>query len=923
MTLDVVAPVVSNTPPFRMRYVRTDAATPYFGWPNLSWIIYNPPTSRLFVTDPYTNRIYVLDPTTESVVGTIMVPGAYGIDDTADHSTLYVGTQIGDVYAIDPVGMTVTKRYLASQIGPGGFASYSVRVMSDGRLALLGGQGGYASIDGYRQFALWNPADNSISTYWPDQCTPSMSSILAFNRTPDRTAVVMGAGGGAFCKLDASTGKTDITYVPGLSFTSDFAMSPDGEWVVFAQGYQGSGQAIVFNLQTLAQVAQFSVAGDTSSAADLFISPDSKTLYVSSSSIVYAYDLSTGQQTGWLPNIVVEPYTGGSAVGPSYGPQIQAMDTTGLLVGPMEEGVGFLDTTTLRTGAVGTQFLNGYLNPATGPTSGGTQTNWTDYFAGTATLESLPDVYFGSQTASAVSVSSGTITVTTPFGAPGRADVYALTPPSDGGVQLLPEAYSYGPTVLEITPNAATAEGGLGAIFGYGFGPTSATTFPSNLKMTVGGHAANITTFNGNTYGISAPPFPLEGFTYTIPAGKAGSTASVTVSSSSGSVTIPQGIIYLPAIQQYPLRNSALAQGIYDPFQDVYYFTDAANIQIFSRSSGAWLSPINIPSSDDPQRLWGIALSPDGSKLAFADSQGMALYVLNPDNPAVVTKYPIPEPQPGAPILPIGVAISDAGVIYFTAANPEISGATAFFKFDTNTQQVKNYNIVGPGLTTDNYLRTAISSDNSTVYFNSDGQVFSIDTATDAVTYATQDQTCCYGDYDLSLSSNQSVLAATGYFYDSSLNAESYNALNLREMMAVSYVYGEKLSPDGRLLFQPTVNGIDVLDARLGNLLERIALPITLSPNYDALVSDGTDNILVAITGASGDGIAVIDLTSIPDPSPLPYIADLLRVKHPPATEAAASNNHSATQVQAGGRSSRTPARPTVPHVTVSILRPR
>ena len=37
------------------------------------------------------------------------------------------------------------------------------------------------------------------------------------------------------------------------------------------------------------------------------------------------------------------------------------------------------------------------------------------------------------------------------------------------------------------------------------------------------------------------------------------------------------------------------------------------------------------------------------------------------------------------------------------------------------------------------------------------------------------------------------------------------------------------------------------------------------------MVSDGTDNVLVAITGETGDGIAVVDLTSLPEPLPLPY----------------------------------------------------
>jgi hypothetical protein len=72
------------------------------------------------------------------------------------------------------------------------------------------------------------------------------------------------------------------------------------------------------------------------------------------------------------------------------------------------------------------------------------------------------------------------------------------------------------------------------------------------------------------------------------------------------------------------------------------------------------------------------------------------------------------------------------------------------------------------------------------------------------------------------------------------------------------------------LLFQPAIDGIDVFDGTLGNLLQRVSLPTLLSENYDALVSDGKDNVLIAITG-NGDGIAIVDLTSIPEPAILPF----------------------------------------------------
>jgi hypothetical protein len=166
----------------------------------------------------------------------------------------------------------------------------------------------------------------------------------------------------------------------------------------------------------------------------------------------------------------------------------------------------------------------------------------------------------------------------------------------------------------------------------------------------------------------------------------------------------------------------------------------------------------------------------------------------------------------------------------------------------------------------------AVAGDQTKAYFNNDGSVFTVATATDQVTYATVDPGCCYGDYDLAVASNGNTVEATGYLYDANLNANSYLVLNDRESLVAQYVYGTKLSPDGGLLFQPGVNGIDVFDARLGTVRAQISLPVALSQNFDALVSDGKDNVLVAITGQTGNGIAVVDLSSLSEPTPLPYL---------------------------------------------------
>lgn len=894
LSLAVIAVPTSNTPPSRTRYVETDSTTPYFLFPNSKWIIYNPPTNRFFLADPDMNCVIVLDAATEKMVGSIPVPGAFSVDDTPDHSTLYVGTQMGDVYEISASTMAVTHRYLASQIGPYGFKAYSVLVMADGRLALLGGEGGLP-VDGFADFAIWNPSDNSITIYassygggeisgpfgsvpYTTVCGP-MLNIGVFNRTPDRTRVLLASidSDGTVCELNETTGAS--SYVdPGIGFVPRVTQTPDGKLLLVPEQEQYSpsgGPVLVLDANTLAKVGQFNVAGDVTPAGASFVSPDSSTFYITSqTNIVYAYSLSTYQLIGWFPSPWVISLAGGLDYGPPNVPDIQAADGNGLLAGPMEEGVGFLDVGSMRTGAVGTQVTNACFDPVTGPPSGDTRTtSLHNVLSGSVPLSS---VYVGGQAAPSATVSSYKLSITTPPGAPGPAGVYASL--SDGGELIVPDGFSYGPTILEATPNMSPAGGGgTGVVYGYGFGPPNEITgIPPGLQVTVGGQPAKITGYAWNAYNNSynppCPPLPLQAFAYTIPPGVNGLSADVTVSTNSGSTTLHGGMTYIPSMDQFALAGASLAQGIYDPYNDLYYFTDATSLRVFSLSSGAWQTPIAIPGAE---RLWGLGLSPDGSKLAIADVQADKIYILDPANPSAIQSYPVPQPGTGAQRNPVGVAVSDAGAVYFAAETLGGSGYTGFFKLDTSSGQVTDYGIDSPdiysnGQALDSYLRTLISPDGSSVYFNADGLAFRVDTATDNVSYASEDPGCCYGNYDLAVSANPTRVAATGYYYDANLNAESYQALNIREAMNVSYVNGEKLSPDGSLLFKPTTEGIDVFDARVGRLLESVSLPVTLSANYDALVSDGTDNVLVAITG-SGDGIAEINLSSIPEPAPISY----------------------------------------------------
>jgi len=912
-----------STLPTRTRYVRSDAVTEYGYSLNSHWAVYNATTSRFFVTDPDSNHIFVFDSSTEKMIGSITVPGAYGIDQTPDGSTLYVGTLIGDVYTINTTSMAVTQRYMASQIGPYGFQGLISLVLSNGNIALLGAAGGIPSVDGSASFAVWDPTNNSITIYASSygagqlngvpvsQVCGSMENIGGFALTADRTTVIVGSidSDGTLCEVNASTGQ-DSYVAGGASFIFKIVTSPDGNYIALPVY---PGQVELFNAHTLAKVTQFAVSGDTSSASSLVFSADSQTLFAPNETTVYAYSIS-GQPTGWLPNITMEPESGGSNVAPSDNPVYEVSDNTGLLAGAMEEGFGFLDTTAINNGPLGSIFVNAYLSPATGPTSGGTPVQWEE--PGTD-LTFSPTIYFGGNTGSSASVSEETANVTTPPGAPGAVPVYLFAP--DGGMQLIPDGFSYGPSVLEVTPNASTADGGgTGVIYGYGFGPTGLTTIPTNLGVRVAGETATIVAFQGDAYLSSAPPFPLQSISYTIPVASSGSSGTVSVTSSSGQAVAQTSLAYLPATQQFSLPGSQLVQGIYDPVRDVYYFTDTNRIQVFSLTQQQWLSPIAISAPNGAtQRLWGIALSSDGSKLAVTDAQADVIYLINPANTSSVQTFSGPA-QSGITLQPAGVAISNSGIVYFAVAVEGVSEGNGFYQLDTSTGTLTVLGNGAPGLSSFNgsgdlYFRTEISSDNTHVFFNNDGYVFDIATTTGAISSATVDQECCYGNYELALSSGQTQFEASNYLYDTNLNAESFLTVNDREALDISYVYGAKLSPDGTLLFQPSTNGIDVFDGRLGILLDRIALPFALSANYDALVEDGQDNKLIAITGANGNGIAVVDLTSLTEPGPLPYAAATRRL-----TRGSLESNVPHTKA-----SGSAPGVHVIPHVTHFILAPR
>jgi hypothetical protein len=153
--------------------------------------------------------------------------------------------------------------------------------------------------------------------------------------------------------------------------------------------------------------------------------------------------------------------------------------------------------------------------------------------------------------------------------------------------------------------------------------------------------------------------------------------------------------------------------------------------------------------------------------------------------------------------------------------------------------------------------------------------------------------------------------------------------LNVAESVDADYLYGAALSADGTLLFQPADQAIDVFDGNTGSFRARVSLPVPLSPNFRALVSNNRDSRLVAITGSNGNGIAVIDLNSIPEPAPLTYQADAVSAHLPtshrritPSAIAGAVKARNAFSVVPAIHRRRSPLFPSLSHAQSMVQAP-
>ena len=612
---------VASTLP-RTTYVRTDAtlaADVPSGEPHHRHITYDPANKHVFLANRAMNRVEVFSTSSQTQIAEISVPGATSADLSADGATVWIGTALNEVVAIDPSSLTIKNRYSVAGLTP------IPNIVFDRPVEVLSLSNGKCMVR-LRQpaaaeslLALWDPASNSLTNLTSAAPGVFQQGVGVLARSGDHAKILAAANdaSGELALFDSSgsvvagpltLGTGSIPWLAANNDASHFA-------AVFTAG--GNTQILLLDssLHALAAYVPATVHG-------VAFSRDGKQLYAAESSsgasFITVLDGQSEQLIGRVPDVAIQ---GVASI-------IEDADETQLLFALSNRGVTFLDAST--PSAISLTFpaiaAAPSAQPSEGPISGGTST-----ILNGQNFTSPVQLKFGSQLAANPVVT-------------GSTQIQASSPPSvvNGAVNLTayfqnswlalaPDAFSYGPQILQILPNAGVSAGGDPLqIYGYGFGSD-----PAKITLKIGGANATVQSVDSVTtiassLGLDASyPFPLERITAQTPPGSTGK-ADLFVSAPAGSVSSPGSFQYLQSVHSYA-KPALFKFLIYDQVRQRIDLTNIDHVDIFDLQQNLFLTPIQPPGGPPPNAgLRALTLTPDGSQLIVADFGAQNVYLLDP-----------------------------------------------------------------------------------------------------------------------------------------------------------------------------------------------------------------------------------------------------------------------------------------------------
>jgi DNA-binding beta-propeller fold protein YncE len=873
----------------RTTYVRTDSVPTLDdppSEPRHRRIAYDPVNKHLFVANRARNRVEVFSTTDQTRTAQISVPGASSADLSADGSTAWVGTSLEEIAAIDTSSLRVKERYAIAGISP------IPNVIFDRPIEILALSNGKEAVR-LRQpdssealLALWDPGGNVLTDLTPLAAPLFQKGVGAMARTGDHTKLLVAANdtSGEIGAFNANGSVVTPPQTLGSGSVSLAAANGDGSRfaVVFAPG--GNSEILLLDgaFNQLGARAATSVYGMT-------FSRDGNFLYVTENAggppmitVLDGHDLHV---IGQVSDVSLQ---GGRS-------EIEEGDETQLLFGVANRGVSFLDASKPGTLPAVAPVLAAApsAQPSEGTIVGGTATVLSGQ-----NFEATAQVRFGTQNATTASV-TGTSQIQTaspPSVVDGAVSLTAYFP--SGWLAIAPDAFSYGPQILEILPNAGGKGGGdTVQIYGYGFGSDA-----SQIAVKIGGVNAMIQKVE-NVAAIAASlgldatyPFSLERITLQAPSGTPGKV-DVTVTSPAGATSLAKSFQYLQSVQVFA-KPALYKFLLYDKARQRVYLSTTDHVDVFDLSAQGFLSGLLPPGGPPPSAaIRGLSMTPDGSQLVVADFGAQSVYLLNPD-----THSP-GGPGSGTTVLvggvagflnsgPARVAATSAQTVFVGLSGEGGSGScnACLSQMDLTANpptvqpapQPQVTSVTGAPL-----IQANASGDRVFLAFsNTPGGPVGVWDAISPNQFTTLAATEASADLGAAADATMFAMRANGTteIRDASLTLAGTPAMaELEQIPGRVAVPGLALHPSGALVYQPFLTGpapaappptgiqggVDIVDAHSGQLRLRIFLPeplAMLSSDIDGLhggflAVDENGQRLFALTTS---GLTIVQLANVP-----------------------------------------------------------
>jgi DNA-binding beta-propeller fold protein YncE len=622
---------------------------------------------------------------------------------------------------------------------------------------------------------------------------------------------------------------------------------------------------------------------DAAQSHGLVFSRDGQSVYVSESK-------------NGAPEITVLATANLSATGEIPDPQVQAKSTeiedaddAHILYGVGNRGIALIDAG--HPVALPSTFLSFSQVPVSqpdgGPNSGGTVVQ----LAG-ENLEVNSQVKFGTQLSSSVQSESATqIQAASPSNtASGPVSLTAFFP--SGWLAVAPAAFSYGPEIREILPNAGKQAGGeFIAIYGFGFGSD-----PSKVTVSIGGASANVQKLEtlpavADSLGLdSSFPLPIERLTVVTPPG-APSNADVSITAPSGKFTLPHAFQFLQSEQVFAKAGFYKFLS-YDEKRQWIYMSNIDHLDVFDLAASQFRGGIQPPGGPPPNaQLRASALTPDGSQLVVADFGAQSIYLINPDTASgnSISVGGVPGFANSGPAR-VAATNNSAAFVGLAAEGSSNGCVTCLGQLDLTANPVTIQPAPQPELsllTGAPFLASDLSG--SHVFFSFEtapgGPLASWDSSSPSqfATLAANANTS-----DLAAAADGTFVAARTAggleIRSSNLGLMSSPATpELERIPGRTEVPGIALHPSGSLIYEPFLTGpapvslpiagvqggVDIVDSHTGRLRLRIMLPeppAMLAADSDGLRADflAIDENGQRIFALTASGLTVVQLSSVP-----------------------------------------------------------